>query len=160
MQHKAWRSIKEKFYCFSRSFIKFQGYMRQSYQIEHSQIPVWIHRWLWNDAHSLKWCRRGALLLFFFRSSFKFQGHNGWKIDNLTLNSAFPDENSTFNWLMVMKWHTYPLGAWRSWPVRCYMSNFKVIWAEKLMIWFQFEHFQMMVPIWNHKWLWNDPHSF
>ena len=26
--------------------------------------PVWIHRWLRNDAQSLKWHRRGALLFF------------------------------------------------------------------------------------------------
>ena len=26
--------------------------------------PVWIHSWLWNDAHSLKQHRRGSLLLF------------------------------------------------------------------------------------------------
>ena len=96
--------------------------------------PVWIHRWLRNYAHSLKWQRRGALLFFVVicqiwkshgpenqrfgfdlnvsrwqlqlfefmdgnemthiasrsieevsysisRSSVKFQGHTGWKID-------------------------------------------------------------------------------
>ena len=26
--------------------------------------PVWIHGWLWNDAQSLMWYRRGALLSF------------------------------------------------------------------------------------------------
>ena len=26
--------------------------------------PVWFHQWLWNDAQSLKWHRRGALLFF------------------------------------------------------------------------------------------------
>ena len=26
--------------------------------------PVWIHKWLWNDAQSLKKCRRGVLLFF------------------------------------------------------------------------------------------------
>ena len=40
--------------------------------------PGWIHPWLWNNAQSLTWYRRGALL--FIRSSIKFQGHTGWKI--------------------------------------------------------------------------------
>ena len=35
----------------------------------------------WNDAQSLMYYRRGALL--FFRSFIKFQGHTGWKIHNL-----------------------------------------------------------------------------
>ena len=26
--------------------------------------PVWIHWWIWNDAQSLMWNRRGTLLLF------------------------------------------------------------------------------------------------
>ena len=26
--------------------------------------PVWIHRWIWNDAQSLMYYRRGALLFF------------------------------------------------------------------------------------------------
>ena len=35
-------------------------------RIEHFQTvtPIWIHRWLWNDAQSLKQYRRGALLFF------------------------------------------------------------------------------------------------
>ena len=43
--------------------------------------PVWIHQWIWNDAQSLTYYRKGAL--FFVRSSIKFQGHTGWKIDDL-----------------------------------------------------------------------------
>ena len=44
--------------------------------------PVWIHWWLWNDAQSLTYHRRG-LPYCFFRSSIKFQGHTGQKIDDL-----------------------------------------------------------------------------
>ena len=42
--------------------------------------PVLIHRWLRNDAQSLKWHRRGALL--FLRIFVKLQGHTGteWSI--------------------------------------------------------------------------------
>ena len=56
---------------------------------------VWIHRWLWNDAQSLKQHRRGALL--FSRSSIKFQGHTGQKNANFYSNWAFPNSNSSLN---------------------------------------------------------------
>ena len=39
--------------------------------------PVWIHQWFWNDAQSLKYHRRGALLFFKVRWFDKFQGHTG-----------------------------------------------------------------------------------
>ena len=60
MMHKAWSSIEEVPYCFSRSSVKFQGHMEQK-NIDFDQIgrfrtvtPVWIHQWLRNDAQSLK----------------------------------------------------------------------------------------------------------
>ena len=55
-------------------------------------ILVWIHRWLQNDAHNLKWQRREAL--FLSRSSVKFLGLKGRKINDLASISAFPDYNS------------------------------------------------------------------
>ena len=52
-------------------------------QIEHFRTvtPVWIRRWLWNDAQSLKYYRGGALL--FLRPSIIFPGHMGPKINDL-----------------------------------------------------------------------------
>ena len=44
--------------------------------------PVWIHQWIWNEIQSLMLYSRGALL-FFLRSSTKFQGCMGKEIDNL-----------------------------------------------------------------------------
>ena len=120
--HKAWSSIEEMPYCFSRSYVKFQGHTalkivefdpdwsfpdcnsilnspmapkwctklevalkrcpivfhghpsnfkvtRLSKSSNLTQIgrfrtvtPVWIHRWLWNVAQSLKQQRRDTLL--------------------------------------------------------------------------------------------------
>ena len=57
-----------RFYCFSRSSVKFQGHTALKI-IEFA--PDWafpdcnsnsIHQWLRNAAQSLKWHRRGALL--------------------------------------------------------------------------------------------------
>ena len=51
--------------------------------------PVWIHRWLWNIAQSLK--RKGEVPYCFPRSSIKFQGHTGQNITDFDPNWAFPD---------------------------------------------------------------------
>ena len=68
MMHRAWSSIVEVPYCFSRSYVKFQGHTALKI-VELTQIgrfrtltPVWIHQWLWNVAQSLKQQRRDALL--------------------------------------------------------------------------------------------------
>ena len=80
-------------------------------QIEHFQTvsPGWIHQWLRNDAQNLKLVRRVALL--FSRSSVKFQGHTGWKTNDLSLIWAFPVGNSNSNYRMATKWHTLLLGV-------------------------------------------------
>ena len=68
--HTAGGSIEEVPYCFSRSSVKFQRHMAlkivELTQIERFRTitPVWIHQWLQNDAQSLKYHRRGALLFF------------------------------------------------------------------------------------------------
>ena len=42
---------------------------------------VWIHRGVWYDAQS--WCNVEEVLYNCLSSSIKFQGHVGWKINNL-----------------------------------------------------------------------------
>ena len=60
MMHKAWSSIEEVPYCFSRSSVKFQGHtvLRSSNLTQIGSFgtvtPVWIHRWLWNVTQSFK----------------------------------------------------------------------------------------------------------
>ena len=70
MMHKAWSRFGEVPYCFSRSSVKSQGHTTKTIV---DFYPNWafpdcnsslIHRWLWNDAQSLKWHRRGALFCF------------------------------------------------------------------------------------------------
>ena len=124
MMHKAWSSIEQVPYCFSRSSVKFQGHtalkivkfdsnwpfpdsnsslitpmatkcctklevalkrcpiifqghpsnlkvtrLKKSSNLTQigpfrTVTPVWIRQWLRNDAQSLNWHRRGALLFF------------------------------------------------------------------------------------------------
>ena len=76
---KSTSSIEEVPYCFSISFIKFRD--RKSLiltRIEGFRTvpPVWFHRWLWNDAQSLMWYRRGALLVFKVFNNWIKESHN------------------------------------------------------------------------------------
>ena len=56
MMHKAWSSIEEVPYRFSRSYVKLQGHMAKKKSILtqigrfRTVTPAWIHRWLRNDA--------------------------------------------------------------------------------------------------------------
>ena len=43
---------------------------------------VWLHRWIWNDAQRA-WCSIQEVPYYFWRSSIKFHGHRGWKINDL-----------------------------------------------------------------------------
>ena len=63
--HICWRNDVQGLIChrrwalsFSRSSIKFQGHTGQNISTQFGHFwtvtPVWIHRWLWNDAQSLK----------------------------------------------------------------------------------------------------------
>ena len=46
-----------------------------------TETPVWIHQWIWNDAHS--WCCIEEGPYCSFMSFIKYQGHTGWKINDL-----------------------------------------------------------------------------
>ena len=70
MMHQAWCGIGEVPYCFSKSTVKFQGQTGQKSPILtrigrfQTVIPVLNHRWLRNNAESLKYHRRDVLLFF------------------------------------------------------------------------------------------------
>ena len=67
MMHKAWRSIGDVPYCF-------QGHPSNFKVTQDKKLPIFTriecfrtvtqvwHQWLWNDAQSLMWYRRGAPL--------------------------------------------------------------------------------------------------
>ena len=56
MMHKAWSSIEEVLFCFSRLCVNFQGHMGHKiwfWPNFGTVTPVWIHQWLWNGTKSL-----------------------------------------------------------------------------------------------------------
>ena len=96
MMHRAWSSIVEVPYSFSRSYVKFQG---------HTALKT---RWIWpklgvsgqqlhfefTDGYEMlhkAWNSKGEVPYCFPRSSIKFQGHTGQNITDFDPNWAFPD---------------------------------------------------------------------
>ena len=94
MVHKVWSTIGKLPYWFSRSSVKFQGHMRQKIAdfnpnwAFRTVTQVWIHPWLWSDAQSLMYYRRGAL--FFFKAIHQIPRSRG------TTNHQFWPELSVF----------------------------------------------------------------
>ena len=109
MMYKAWSSIEEVPYCFSRSSVKFQGHTAL-------KIVKFDPNWPFLDSNSslkspmaTKWCTKLEVAfkrcsIFFSRSSVKFQGHTAQKIVDFDPNWPFPDCNSSLNSPMATKW--------------------------------------------------------
>ena len=111
MIHKAWSSIWEVPYCFSRSFVKFQGHMGQkNCYFDPNQAFPDCNSWL-NLPMALRWCTK--LNIVQKRCHIVFQGHpSNFKvmgdktITNFDPNWAFPDCNSSLTSPMDLEWCT------------------------------------------------------
>ena len=108
MRCDAWSSIEEMPYCFWRSYVKFEGHRGHKKSPILTQIGrfrtvtlVWILRWVWNDAVSLKQHRRSALL--FFKVICQISRSQGTKIVGFDPKWAFPDCNTSLNSQMGLK---------------------------------------------------------
>ena len=91
--HKAWSSIGEVPYCFSRSSVKSRGRARQRIVDFDPNLAfldcnsVWIHIW-WKMIRKAG-CYLGEVPYLFSRSSVKFQGHTAKKPSILTQIGRF-----------------------------------------------------------------------
>ena len=133
MMHKAWSSIDEVPYCFSRSYVKLQGHTakknRQFWpklgvsglllQFEYTDGYEMMHR-AWSSIVEVPYCFSG--------SNVKFQGHTALKIVEFDPNWSFPDCNSSLNSPMAMKCCTKLETAKERCPIvfQGHPSNFKV----------------------------------
>ena len=111
MLHKAWSSIEEVPYCFSRSSVKFQGHTAL-------KIVEFDPNWPFPDSNSslntpmaMKWCIKLEVALK--RCPIVFQGHlSNFKVtrlkksSNLTQIGRFRTLNSSLNTPMATKWCT------------------------------------------------------
>ena len=83
--HKAWSSIEEMPYCFSRSSVKFQGHT--ALKIVECD-PHWAFpdcKFAFTDGFEMMhkaWCIIEEVPYYFSGSSIAFRGHTGWKIDD------------------------------------------------------------------------------
>ena len=84
MMHKAWSSIWEVPYCFSRSSVKFQGHRGQKMADfdPHWAFPDSNSQFEFTDGYEMMhkaWSSIWEVPYCFSRSSVKFQGHRGQK---------------------------------------------------------------------------------
>ena len=129
----SWKQHRRGALFFSRSSVKFQRHMALKI-VELTQIgrfwtvtPVWMHKWLRNDAQSCKNRRRGDLLFFkVIRQISRSRGSENRPI--WPRLGAFPDCNSSLNSPMATKWCTKLEVALKSCPIvfQSHPSNFKV----------------------------------
>ena len=73
-------------------------------------------------------------------------------------SKRFLDCNSNLNSHMAMKWCTNLAVALKRCPIDSWnhQSNFKVTWTEKWTILTQIVCFQIITPVWIHRWLQNN----
>ena len=144
MMHRARSNIEEVPYCFSRSFVKFQGHPDKKSpiltRIERFRTVnlVWIHRWLWHNAQSLNPYRRGDLL--FFKVIHQILKSHLAKIADFDLNWAFADYNFSLNSPMALTWCT----------------SFQVTRGNKLPILTRIERFRTVTQVRIHRGIWDD----
>ena len=85
MMYKAWSSTEEVPYCFSRSSVKFEGHTAKKNRWFWPKLGVTGQFELTNGYEMIHKAlnRIEEVPYFFSRSSVKFQGNTGWKIDDL-----------------------------------------------------------------------------
>ena len=135
MMHKAWSSIEEVPYCFSKSYIQSQG---------HTALTIvdFDPNWAFPDCNSsldspmaTKWCTKHEVEQK--RCPIVYQGHTSnckvtrlKKILDFDPNWGFPDCNASLNSPMAMKWCTKLEVALKRCPFvfQGHTSNCKVTW--------------------------------
>ena len=102
----------------------------------------------WSSIDEVPYC--------FSRSSVKFQGHMGKKIDDFDPNLKFPDCNFSLNWPMTMKWCTKLEECQVSCPIvfQGQRSNFKVTRDKKSLILTLIWRFRTVAPVLIDQCLW------
>ena len=135
MMHKAWRSGGEVPYCFSRSFVKFQGHAGQKLfrfwpELSVSRLQLQFELIHGFEMTQKAWCSIEEVPYCFPRLSIKFQGHRGQQIANYDPKWAFPDSNFSLNSPMNLK-------AWCSIEEVTYYFEWKIddlnpIWVRLL----------------------------
>ena len=151
MMQRAWSSIVEVPYCFSRSNVKLQGHTAL-------KIVEFDPNWAFPDCNSRlnspmamlhkAYNSKGEMPYCFPRSSINFQGHTVQNITDFDPNWAFQDYKP------VADFKSLRFALFKGHP-----SNFKVTRNKKLSILTRIEHLPTVNSVWIHPWLWIDAQS-
>ena len=146
MMHKAWSSIGEVTYCFSRSCVKFQGHTGQKIAVFDPNRAFPDYNFSLNSPMALKWCTTlfgiEEVLYCFSKSSIEFQGHTGQKKSPiLTQIERFRTVTQGLTSQMDLKRCTKLDVVYKKCPIvfQGHPSNFTTTQAEKSTICIQFD---------------------
>ena len=151
--HRAWSSIVEVPYCFSRSLVKFQGHTAL-------KIVEFDPNWAFPDYNSslnspmaMKCCTK--LETAKGRCPFVFQGHpSNFKVTRHKTSPILTQFGRfrTIGWSQLSNPSDLP--CWES-SVKCLGHPAK----KKSSILTRIERFRTVTQIWIHQWVWNDAQS-
>ena len=147
MMHKAWNSIEEVPYCFSRSPVKFEGHTGQKIADFYPNLAFPDCNSILNRYMTMKWCTK--LEVAENVCPIVFQGHplnleviGDKKIPILIQIERFwtvtPVWIHHWLWNDTQSLHSKEDVSYFFFIFFCLPSNFQVKWAPKLMIWTQF----------------------
>ena len=168
MMHKAWRSIEEVPYCFSRSLIKFHGHTGGKIDDFLIQFEItwpvaaikslrfalfdYVHIIVssWNFQELLPMTKSTSMQKVKVRGQ---RSRSQRSTPNLAVSGPYLQFEFRYDDEMMHR-------AWWC-PIffQGHLSNFKVTWLKKVSIFTQIGHFRTVTPVWIHQWLWNDAQS-
>ena len=160
MTHKAWSSVEEVPYCFSRSCVKFQCHTaKKIIDVDPNSVFPDFNSSL-NSTMALKWCTK--LDVVKKRCPIVFQGHlSNFKVARdkkaaiLTRIECFRTVTHGFEkmhkaWRSIEKVpYCFPRSSMKfQGHMGLKIANFDPNWG-----------FQTVTPVWIHRWIWNDIQS-
>ena len=152
MMHRAWSSIVEVPYCFSRPHVKFQGHTAL-------KIAEFDPNWVFRDSNSslnspmaMKCCTK--LETAKERCPIVFQGHpSNFKVSR-DKTSPILTQIGRFRTIGRSQ-----LSNPSDLPCSRSYIKFKVTWVKQSSNLTQIGRFRTVTPVWIHQWLWNDAKS-
>ena len=91
--------------------------------------PVWVHQWIWNDAQS--WCFIEEVPYCSFMSFIKYQGHTGWKINDL--NPILSKTTRLVAAIKSLRFTLFFLYWDRIWLILTFLGRYRLLSTDLLL---------------------------
>ena len=147
MMHKAWSSVEEVPYCFSRSSVKFQGQTAL-------KIAEFDPDWAFPDCNSslnspmaTKWCTKLEVALKRCPIVFSWDEAAIWLVLSVCLSVRH-----TFLTMLPSSYHHEIFRSYHQGPGVRSMQKVTEVTT-------QLNRFRTVTPVWIHIWWWNDTYS-